>query len=126
MAAVLPAEPIPTVDQADNISVQTFDKESGKPPNGVTQNAELVTARGNIVTKDGVVFSTQESDSSLSANIFADPEVRDYYKQVYEDAQYECRHVFDADATWSAEEEKKIVRKLDWHGQCAHVNNPSI
>jgi hypothetical protein len=35
---------------------------------------------------------------------------------VYEKAQYECRHVLDADLTWTKEEEKKLVRKLDWHG----------
>lgn len=116
MAGALPAEPIPTKDQADTISIQTFAEENRKPPQSISQNAELITAKGNIVTKDGVVFSTQDSDSSLSSNIFADPEVRDYYKKVYEDAQYECRHVFDADATWSEEEEKRVIRKLDYRG----------
>ncbi|KAF1816976.1 MFS general substrate transporter [Eremomyces bilateralis CBS 781.70] len=51
----------------------------------------------------------------ISANPFADPQVRDYYIGVYEKAKYECRHAFDADATWTKEEEKKIIRKLDWH-----------
>lgn len=85
-------------------------------PRVVLDNAELVTARGNIVTKDGVVVSTEDSDTSLSTNVFKDPEVRDYYVGVYEKAQYECRHIFDADLTWTKEEEKKIVRKLDWRG----------
>lgn len=85
-------------------------------PRVILDNAELVTARGNIVTKDGVVVSTEDSDTSLSTNVFKDPEVRDYYVGVYEKAQYECRHIFDADLTWTKEEEKKIVRKLDWRG----------
>lgn len=85
-------------------------------PRVILDSAELVTARGNIVTKDGVVVSTEDSDHSLSTNVFQDPEVRAYYVGVYEKAQYECRHVFDADLTWTKDEEKKIVRKLDWRG----------
>jgi hypothetical protein len=89
----------------------------GQTPRAILDNAELVTARGNIVTKDGVVVSTEDSDHSLSTNVFQDPEVKAYYVGVYEKAQYECRHVFDADLTWTKEEEKKIVRKLDWRGK---------
>jgi hypothetical protein len=84
-------------------------------PQALTHDAKLITAKGNVITKEGVVISSQESDASLSTNIFADPEVRAYYVDVYEKAQYECRHVFDADLNWTPEEEKKIVRKLDWH-----------
>ncbi|KAE9979392.1 hypothetical protein EG328_000877 [Venturia inaequalis] len=83
-------------------------------PGVILDNAELVTARGNIVTKEGVVVSTEDSDHSLSTNVFQDPEVRAYYVGIYEKAQYECRHVFDADLIWTKEEEKKVVRKLDW------------
>lgn len=109
---------IPVAPQADTVSIQSIEK-SDKPPPAVTQDAQLVTAKGNVITKDGIVFANHgsSSDSSLNDNIFADPEVRDYYKQVYEDAQYECRHVFDAEAAWSKEEERRVVRKLDWHGE---------
>jgi hypothetical protein len=88
----------------------------GKTPRALFDEAELVTARGNIITKDGAVISTQDSDHSLSTNVFSDPEVKVYYVGVYEKTQYECRHVFDADLTWTKEEERKIVRKLDWRG----------
>ncbi|QDS73106.1 hypothetical protein FKW77_000765 [Venturia effusa] len=80
----------------------------------ILDSAELVSARGNVITKDGLVVSTEDSDHSLSTNVFQDPEVRAYYVGVYEKANYECRHVFDADLTWTKEEEKKVVRKLDW------------
>lgn len=114
------AESIPVAPQADTVSIQSIEK-SDQPPAAVTQDAELVTAKGNVITKDGIVFGNHGSDSDSSLNhkdnIFADPEVRDYYKQVYEDSQYECRHVFDAEATWSKEEERKVIRKLDWHGE---------
>ena len=93
----------------------------------ILKEAELVSARGNVVTKDGVVISTQESDVSLAGNIFLDPEVRDYYVGVYEKAKYECRHEFDAELTWTKEEEKKLVRKLDLRGmfQCLRVSATS-
>lgn len=48
-------------------------------------------------------------------NPFSDPEVASYYATLYEKSQYECRHVFDPTLEWTAAEEKKLVRKLDWH-----------
>ncbi|CAI7587393.1 unnamed protein product [Penicillium manginii] len=61
-------------------------------------------------------YGTLEPDgeSSDSNNPFLDPDVAEYWRTVYEKAQYECRHVFDPALTWTAEEEKAIVRKLDW------------
>ncbi|KAF1808376.1 allantoate permease [Eremomyces bilateralis CBS 781.70] len=60
-------------------------------------------------------YSPNKTDPNISANPFEDPQIRDYYVGVYEKAKYECRHVFDAEATCTEEEEKKIVKKLDWH-----------
>lgn len=61
-------------------------------------------------------YGTLEPDGEIhdSKNPFLDPEVAEYWRTVYEKAQYECRHVFDPSLTWTAEEEKAIVRKLDW------------
>ncbi|GKZ69763.1 hypothetical protein AnigIFM50267_004988 [Aspergillus niger] len=53
------------------------------------------------------------TDETLD-NPFADPDVAERYALIYEKAQYECRHVFDPTLTWTAEEEKALVRKLDW------------
>ena len=47
-------------------------------------------------------------------NPFRDPKVAEHWKNVYEDCTYECRHVFDPSLTWSAEEEKRLIRKIDW------------
>lgn len=112
----------PLNDSSGDISQGSIDTEKDNAqkivPGVILKDAELITAKGNIVTKDGVVVSTLDSDSSLSANIFSDPEIKAYYIGVYEKAQYECRHVFDAELTWTKEEERKLVRKLDWHGMC--------
>jgi hypothetical protein len=56
----------------------------------------------------------REDDALVSNNPFADPATAAHWRDVYEKAKYECRHVFDEELTWSKEEEDKIVRKLDW------------
>lgn len=59
--------------------------------------------------------SDEESVSRTSHNIFSDPKVLAHYTTIYEKANYECRHVLDPNLEWSREEERKLVRKLDWH-----------
>lgn len=46
-------------------------------------------------------------------HVFAEPKVADYWRDIYEKAQYEGRHRFDPDITWSADEEKKLKRKVN-------------
>jgi len=54
--------------------------------------------------------------SSIDArNPFKDPKVAEYYRNLYEDAQYESREAFDPEIEWTAAEEKSLVRRLDWH-----------
>lgn len=55
-------------------------------------------------------FSAAEK---LDSNPFLDPKVAEHYRSVYENAQYECRHVFDPTLEWTTAEERRIVRKLD-------------
>ncbi|KAL7619530.1 hypothetical protein AAE478_010070 [Parahypoxylon ruwenzoriense] len=47
-------------------------------------------------------------------NPFLDTDTADYWRQVYENCQYECRHAFNPKLTWSTKEEKELIRKLDW------------
>ncbi|PKY01098.1 permease of the major facilitator superfamily [Aspergillus campestris IBT 28561] len=71
----------------------------------------------SVVDQKGHTIETTKHDEELSTdgdNPFADPEVAERYIILYEKAQYECRHVFDPTLTWTPEEEKAIVRKLDW------------
>lgn len=79
-------------DGSDSISEPPSEKAGldGKIPGALLDKAEFVTAKGNNVTKDGVVISTQDSDASLSTNVFADPEIRAYFVDVYEKSHYEC------------------------------------
>ncbi|AGO11524.1 AaceriAER444Wp [[Ashbya] aceris (nom. inval.)] len=60
-------------------------------------------------------WSDSEVQSAHGDNPFADPSVADYYRKVYDDAKYECRHAFDPKLSWTKEEERRIVRKIDIH-----------
>ncbi|KIL86552.1 hypothetical protein FAVG1_10382 [Fusarium avenaceum] len=58
--------------------------------------------------------SSDESGSSSIEHPFTDPEIADRWRKVYENAKYENRHRFDPNFTWTAQEEKKLVRKIDF------------
>lgn len=79
-----------------------------------------LTAFGDPVPKDrdfaaASSFGSDEEGEALEKNPFLDPDVAEHWSTVYEKSQYECRHVFDPTMTWTEEEEKKLVVKLDWH-----------
>ncbi|AGO13530.1 AaceriACL203Cp [[Ashbya] aceris (nom. inval.)] len=64
--------------------------------------------------KNEVESSDAELGSSHGENPFADPVVADYYRKLYQEADYECRNAFDPEFQWSKEEEKQLVRRLDY------------
>src|SRR4051812_30640763 len=74
---------------------------NGKNDTVVSSNA----SRENLSEGDGY--------GSSDEHIFKDPSVANHWRGVYEKAKYENRHRFDPDFTWTAEEEKKLVRKID-------------
>lgn len=55
-----------------------------------------------------------EENNHTKHNVFADPDVAAYYKRLYEKADYEGRHVFDPELTWSAQEERTALWKIEW------------
>lgn len=64
---------------------------------------------------DSSALENNGGQSGSVPNPFQDPVVAARWKNVYEMAEYEARHVFDEELTWSTKEERKLVRKLDWH-----------
>lgn len=107
-------------DESDKVSQEASEKEiASDVPQALVKDADLITVQGTVISKDGDIVFTQENGSNLSNNVFSDPEVKAYYLAVYEKSKYECRHIFDADLYWTTEEERKLVRKLDWHGICS-------
>jgi len=67
---------------------------------------------GSSTQKDGFGISLEET---FDSNPFGDPEVAAHYRAIYEEARYECRDAFDPSLEWTSQEERRIVRKLDWH-----------
>ncbi|EGW30070.1 uncharacterized protein SPAPADRAFT_158460 [Spathaspora passalidarum NRRL Y-27907] len=78
--------------------------------------------RVNEVTtekKEDYTITALDSQSSLESDLlaknpFLDPKVEEYYRQVYSESKYESYSAFDPHFTWTPEEEKKLVRKLNY------------
>ncbi|KAG9564269.1 putative pantothenate transporter, partial [Aureobasidium melanogenum] len=72
----------------------------------------------NVATdvKSPIEADEASDRSSIDArNPFKDPKVAEYYRDLYEKAQYESREAFDPEIEWTAAEERSLVRRLDWH-----------
>ena len=52
---------------------------------------------------------TIDDDNNADGNVFSDPRAVELYKPI---EKYEGRHRFDLHATWSDEEEKRLVRRV--------------
>ncbi|KAH6647186.1 major facilitator superfamily domain-containing protein [Truncatella angustata] len=50
---------------------------------------------------------------SSENHIFKDPTIASYWRNVYKNAGYENRHRFDPNLSWTADEEKRVRRKID-------------
>ncbi|KAE8451328.1 hypothetical protein EG329_003957 [Mollisiaceae sp. DMI_Dod_QoI] len=96
-------------EKIDSPALAASDSDSGK-----------ITHHNAFDTKDekgqaAIITERDDNNQDLNENPFADPDVAAHYAALYENSKYECRHVFDPSLEWSAEEERKLVRKLDWH-----------
>ncbi|KAK3690406.1 allantoate permease [Podospora appendiculata] len=79
-------------------------------------NKEIGDSKGPGAITFGEHYSSSSDDEfDGKENPFLNPQVADRWRAVYEQADYECRHVFDPTLTWTEEEEKVIIRKIDWH-----------
>jgi hypothetical protein len=75
-------------------------------------------------SKQMTISPSTDSDASQTSNepppkhgSYDDHPFRDvanaqYWRDVYENARYEGRHHFDPSYTWTAAEEKRLVRKV--------------
>ncbi|KAK2048059.1 major facilitator superfamily transporter [Colletotrichum somersetense] len=79
--------------------------------------AKAVDITQSQLTTDTSTASLREQvaqkHGSTDEHVFSDPVAADYWRKVYEKAQYENRHRFDPSYQWSAEDERKLVRKID-------------
>lgn len=87
--------------------------KDGKNPNNLEYDDTLET-KGRPIKETSELSGSEEDVPGNKKNPFRDPVVAHHWREVYEQSKYECRHVFDPSLTWSEEEEKRLVRKLDW------------
>lgn len=76
---------------------------------------DLSTATHQDATSTGSSGDVERAANDLGSDgehAFSDPKVAEYWRGVYENAKYECRHRFDPSATWTPEEEKKLRRRV--------------
>lgn len=83
------------------------------------ESAEKNSDNDSIGKEKGQTFVLPEnpnpSEDSLEKNVFADPEVCAHYTALYEKSKYEGRHVFDPTLEWTDQEERALIRKIDWN-----------
>lgn len=59
-------------------------------------------------TDSGYAEKLDPEYGSYPDHVFANEQVAEHWREVYEKAHYEGRHRFDPELTWTAEEEKKL------------------
>lgn len=71
----------------------------------------------NATADPAAETDTQSGDDLDGPNsqkhVFSDPIAAEHWRNVYEKAGYENRHRFDPEFTWTAEDERKLVRRVD-------------
>ncbi|KKP02020.1 major facilitator superfamily transporter [Trichoderma harzianum] len=72
----------------------------------------VLSSQGSSVTEEAPVRQ-KEPFGSTDDHPFADPVMATHWRDIYEKANYENRHRFDPEFKWTAEEEKRLVRKID-------------
>ncbi|KAI5970193.1 hypothetical protein CANMA_000804 [Candida margitis] len=73
----------------------------------------------HLKNNDKQTVTRIDSDLSIEAdqlkkNPFLDPQVEEYYRDIYTSSKYESYSAFDPNFEWTAEEEKKVIWKLNW------------
>ncbi|KAI1655010.1 MFS general substrate transporter [Daldinia decipiens] len=88
--------------------VEASDSDPGPETKEITTK---VTADPGRTSKE--ITSEGDEYGSTDDHIFSDPSVAEYWRAKYEKASYENRHRFDPEYKWTAEEERRLVRKID-------------
>ncbi|KAL6872207.1 major facilitator superfamily transporter [Trichoderma longibrachiatum] len=79
---------------------------------GIPDEKAVFTSQESSVTGE-VPERKDEAFGSTKDHPFSDPAMAAHWRGVYEKANYENRHRFDPEFTWTAEEERRLVRKID-------------
>ena len=84
-------------------------------PVSISEGPVDINKEDTFTQKAEVSGESLPLEEKFASNPFIDPKIAEHYRRLYEASKYECRHAFDPDLEWTPQEEKRIVRKLDWH-----------
>ncbi|KAH3898916.1 related to putative tartrate transporter [Saccharomycodes ludwigii] len=98
-----------TVVEDKNINIDTPDK---KTEDHINKIETLVDENSDYSSSEDTTDVENQNDTG--PNPFADPNVAEYYRKLYQDANYECLSAFDPEFTWTKKEEKALLMKLNW------------
>ena len=75
------------------------------------QDQSFATARPetSVVPSTSSKEDVHSNNNDIQQSVFADSQAAEYYEPI---EKYEGRHRFDPHATWSDEEERKLVRRV--------------
>lgn len=78
------------------------------------ESKQVPVARESDTSSSATSKAERPHHGSYEDHAFSNPATAQYWRDRYEDAKYEGRHRFDPSYTWTAEEEKKLIRRLDF------------
>lgn len=103
-----------TTDKAVSNRSSELESISFEVPNLVFKKSSLTE---NIQIEDTLekesLNEITKNDPS-EPNPFSDPFLAKYYGDMYEETKYECRSAFDPHLKWTLEEDKRLMRKVDY------------
>lgn len=91
--------------QADAASNNSSDKVT---------NQEKMDEKGVEANAYPTPAYSDEDGRALIDNPFLDPDVAAHWAQVYENCEYESRHLFDPTFTYTAREDRNATWKVDF------------
>ncbi|KAK5050607.1 hypothetical protein LTR84_003889 [Exophiala bonariae] len=103
-SAALEAYPTEGLSERKGRQPQKWWRLGGKDVSHVSVNDGYIDSDASSFDEDGEVVKNVN-------NVFDAPEAAEIYKPV---EGFEGTHRFDPSATWTQEEEKALIRKLDW------------
>lgn len=87
--------------------VEVSDSDPGPETKEITTQDTADPGRTSKEASEGDKYGSTDD------HVFSDPSVAEYWRAKYEKASYENRHRFDPEYKWTAEEERRLVRKVD-------------
>lgn len=81
-------------------------------PKGHASSVDIPISQSSDSDSDLISSSERPEHGSYDDHPFSEPATAQYWARKYEAALYEGRHRYDPNYTWTAEEERKLVRKV--------------